>query len=401
MLNIISSQLSGGVITPTTPSFFAYLSTGATGYGVYPTSDSIYISSQVATNTLAYAAKIKWSDQTITWQRTLAGSGSEIGYGIGADSSSNVYLFGQSDSTTDAFISKYNSSGSIQWQKKATATGTERFRAGAVDSSGNPIAFGQLNGADPVIIKFDGTGATTFSSKYNFSSAIFTGGTTDSSGNIYAAGYFAGGTKGMLLKTDSSGVVTWARSLYGSAEGACGNPVVDSSGNVYVAFEYSSGTRYNGMAKYNSSGTQQWQRQLNITSGNFMWSAVDSSGNVYGAEDNLLFKWNSSGTLQWQRQFTGTTIDFQGISWFNNYIVLTGLIDTNAGIIVVKDDGSQTGTYTLGSYSIAYAAGSKTESAGGATSASETVSASASGATISTSTYTDAAGAATITKVTL
>lgn len=398
LLNSIIALLGVGTVVPTTPAFFAYLTTGASGYSIFPTSDSLYIAGQIGATTEAYATRLKWSDQTITWQRKLDASGVDVGYGIAADSSDNAYMFGNGNN--DVFVSKYNSSGAIQWQKKAVGASNERFRGGCVDSSGNPIGFGVTGGADPIIVKFDSTGATTFSNKYNFSSAIFLGGTTDST-SIYSGGYFAGGTKGMVLKTDSSGAVTWARSIYGSAEGACANPVVDSSGNVYIGFEYSSGTRFNGLAKFNSSGTLQWQRQINTTAGNFLFTAIDTSANIYAVVDNFIFKWNSSGTLQWQRQLTGTTIDLQGVYWYNNYVVITGLLDTNAAIFVIKDDGSQTGTYTLGTYSIAYAAGSKTEATGGATTATETVSASSSGLTISTSTYTDAAASTTITKVLL
>jgi hypothetical protein len=203
------------------------------------------------------------------------------------------------------------------------------------------------------------------------------------------------------MKTNSSGTVTWTKSLSGGGEGQISTAKVDSSGNVYVGFAYATGGRKSGVAKYDSSGTLQWQRQVNIASGNALTIDIDSSGNVYAisSDGNNLLKYNSSGTLQWQRVFTGTTIQFTGVHYDNGNVYVTGLFDTNGGIFIVKDDGSGTGTYTLGTYSITYAAGSLTDAAGGATDTTPTATASTASGTGSTSTFTDSAATNTLTSV--
>jgi uncharacterized delta-60 repeat protein len=96
----------------------------------------------------------------------------------------------------------------------------------------------------------------------------------------------------------------------------------DGSGNVYVA-----GATLNGsgnydilVAKYNSSGIQQWIQQHNGYSNNHDFATaifIDNSGNVYvtgtitdslmtRGSDLATLKYNSSGTLQWYRLYNGS-----------------------------------------------------------------------------------------------
>lgn len=93
-----------------------------------------------------------------------------------------------------------------------------------------------------------------------------------------------------------------------------GNLKVDASGNVYLA-PMEQGAGYSGVMKNNSSGTKQWAKRIygySGTGGGPMID-VDSSGNVYGVpwndssmSTNYAFgvaKWNSSGTIQWQNAY--------------------------------------------------------------------------------------------------
>ena len=204
------------------------------------------------------------------WIGNLGDSGSsDVGSGVGLDSSGNVYFFGFSDASgvQDFQLAKYNASGSIQWQRK--------LGSGTSNTSGECAV--------------------------------------DPSGNVYFCGY-SSSFLGRIGKYDSSGTLQWQRSLGGS-----GNTIIRSitasASNVYItATNSASGTNDCLIAKYNSSGAIQWQRTLDDgLAQNGVGIGIDSSENVYvtgssnsgGNFDILIVKYNSSGTLQWQRTLGG------------------------------------------------------------------------------------------------
>ena len=120
----------------------------------------------------------------------------------------------------------------------------------------------------------------------------------DSSNNIYVTGYTEGGLDGnthlgiediFLVKYNSSGTKQWTQQM-GTYQWDVGNGVtVDSSNNIYVTGyttrELDGNTRFGSydffLAKYDSSGTKQWTRQLG-SSGRDKGGgvAVDSSDNI-------------------------------------------------------------------------------------------------------------------------
>lgn len=139
----------------------------------------------------------------------------------------------------------------------------------------------------------------------------------DSSGNIYVAGVTqsqgAGGSDFLIAKYNSSGTIQWQRSLGGANSDTAFCITSDSSGNTYVGGQSDSGEFL--LAKYDSTGAIQWQRTITDGTGSqYNGVFVDSSNNVYacgtttvsGTGRWFLAKFDSSGTLQWQREFSGT-----------------------------------------------------------------------------------------------
>ena len=149
----------------------------------------------------------------------------------------------------------------------------------------------------------------------------------DTGGNIYVIGYTgsdgAGGNDFLIAKYNSSGVIQWQRTLGGTGNDFGFGIAIDSTDNIYVAgFTDSDGEGGNDflIAKYNSSGTIQWQRTLGGVDSDFgRGIAIDSTDNIYvvgytdsdgaGDFDLLVAKYNAAGVIQWQRTLGGTGSD--------------------------------------------------------------------------------------------
>ena len=134
----------------------------------------------------------------------------------------------------------------------------------------------------------------------------------DSSGNVYVTGYTGfshrrpdgEGPDIFLTKYDSSGSQQWIKQIGTPGWDSGESVAVDSSGNVYVTGQY------NGLflAKYNSNGTERWFKEIGFGVGRSV--ALDSSGNAYvtgqyrseefpqGVRDVFLLKYDTNGNLQ-------------------------------------------------------------------------------------------------------
>lgn len=402
------------------------------------------------------------------WIGTLGGTGQSQGYSVSVDGSGNAYFFGSSNASgTNSFeLAKYNSLGTIQWQKRLTGGTDSTGLSVYVDSSGNSYICGYSDGNPSgsyaiQFAKYDTSGNVSWQRYLTgggagaYGSAI----TADSSGNVYVCGNGTntGYAAAQIAKYNSSGTVQWQRRLDLSAS-SIDTPVnsiaVDSSANVYICGYYlNSGTQDIYLAKYNTSGTLQWQRRLggtgdqiglgisadssgNVyitgytvgatvssvvakydTSGAIQWQqtltgsgseqgysvTVDSSGNVYFCGRNtttsnafLIAKYNTSGVLQWQRILSGGDAYGRGIAVdsSNNYYIC-GYSDQRSGnndflFAKLPTDGTKTGTYVVGGYSYNYATSSLTDATSSLTAATSALTASSSAMTAGTTTMTEA-----------
>ncbi len=108
---------------------------------------------------------------------------------------------------------------------------------------------------------------------------------------------------------DQSLTKQWSKLLGTSSYDEGRGVSVDASGNVYVTGD--SGNRVL-LAKYNSSGLQQWSKSFG--SGDGYGVSVDASGNVYATGDSgnrvLLAKYSPSGEKQWSKSFGTSSYDY-------------------------------------------------------------------------------------------
>ena len=199
----------------------------------------------------------------------------------------------------DLFVVKYNSSGTKQWTKQYGTGQYDEARGVATDSSGNVYVVGgtkgNLNGisnsgrTDAFVIKFNSSGTKQWTKKLGTAqNDLANGVATDSSGNFYVTGFTyqhldgntsAGNADLFVVKYNSSGTKQWTKQLGTSSTDLADGVATDSSGNVYVV-----GYTYGGLdgntntggsdlfvVKYNSSGTKQWTKQLGSSSQNYYY----------------------------------------------------------------------------------------------------------------------------------
>jgi uncharacterized delta-60 repeat protein len=380
-----------------------------------------------------YAALlVKFDAQgTIQWQRSFDAAGTENAESVAIDSSDNVYTMGYTNSqglgNWEVWIAKYNSSGTIQWQRSLGGTGLDIGSTIAIDSSDNVYVSGHIrstgaNNDDLFFAKYNSSGTIQWQrvlggAGNDFGKSI----AIDSSDNVYLLGYTgstgAGSYDFLLAKYNSSGTIQWQRVLGGSLFEEGYSVAIDSSDNVYV-LGYTGSTGQGSadflLAKYNSSGTIQWQRTLGGSQDDAGYSvAIDSSNNVYvigytgsagaGVKDLLLAKYDSAGTIQWQRTLGGTGGDYGygiAIDSSDNVYVSGSTDSTGAGdddflLAKLPNDGSLTGVYSLGGINMTYAPSTLTGATSTLTDASASLTSATSTLTDATSTLTDASASLT------
>ena len=234
----------------------------------------------------AFIAKFS-STGSILWSTYLGGSSDDYGYSTAIDSSNNIYITGQTYSssgiatsgayqtslagTTNAFVTKLSASGTKLWSTYFGGSGTDLGRSIAVDPSQNIVILGQTSSSsgiatagayqtsyggsnDAFIAKLNPSGARQWATYYGGSGTEFGYAiVTDALSNIYISGYtsgspglstvgsyqagFGGGNDdGIVAKFSNTGYRLWASYFGGNGTDYCqGSLTVDNNSDLYFS----------------------------------------------------------------------------------------------------------------------------------------------------------------------
>lgn len=289
----------------------------------------------------AYNLVVAGTDQQRV--RALAGS-SFVSADVVAANAAVLYVRLTDSGTISSQRTIQSSSGDIRNTVKGITTdGTYDYLVMQDENSGN---------ADLVVAKMDSTPAIVWQRSLglgvggsnNFPVFSFNAIAVDSSGNVFAGGYNEVNVNSGIAKWNSSGTIQWQKNIApGTGEVYTSAVATDSSGNSFWVFQHNATPTRNSIIKIDSGGTVQWQRYLSTSDDLPLGAiAVDASGNVYTSfRDQTssgwaigIVKYDTSGTLQWQKRIYNS-----GAQSFNGVAKL--FID-GAGNLVVA--GSQSGS---------------------------------------------------------
>jgi uncharacterized delta-60 repeat protein len=273
------------------------------GWGIaVDSSDNIYINGFTKSFSMGDwdIALVKYDENGIQqWNSTWGGAERDIGWGIAVDSSDNIYIIGETESFgaehADIVLVKYDGNGILKWNHSWGGANWEEGLGVAIDSSSNVYVSGDTyndvtENSDLVLVKYDENGIQQWNQTWGgVGDDVSWGIVVDSSDNVYLTGYTesfgAGDDDIALVKYDRNGVLLWNRTWGGAKWDRGYGVAVDSSDNVYLAGfteSFGAGNIDMVLVKYDSFGAQQWYRTLGgVESDAGYGVAVDSSNNVY------------------------------------------------------------------------------------------------------------------------
>ncbi|TRZ70083.1 MAG: T9SS C-terminal target domain-containing protein [Bacteroidetes bacterium] len=266
------------------------------------------------------------NDGSVVWAKSAGGSGNDVGQGIAADGSGNVYVTGHFSSSSltfgttkltnagsdDIFIVKYDVTGNAIWAASAGGSNSDYSNGITTDGSGNSyvtggfmstsISFGETTLNNTVSGKFD-MFIVKYGAEGNVLWAKSAGGSandqgmsisTNGNGNVFVTGGFLSssitfGTTTLINKGTgcdmfivkyyaNDGSVLWAKSAGGSSTDNGMSIGTDGIGNVFVTGLYMSTSIIFGTITLNNP-----------------------EGGTSNGYDMFIAKYDANGTVPWAK----------------------------------------------------------------------------------------------------
>jgi len=219
------------------------------------------------------------------FQKTIGGTGDDYGYSIQQTSDGGYVITGETSSFgagySDVFVIKLDSSGNLSWAKTIGGTYSDYGYSIQQTSDGGYVITGETSS--------------------------------------FGAGYY----DVFVIKLDSSGNLSWAKTI-GGTSWDYGYSIQQTSDGGYVITggTYSFGAGYSDVfvIKLDSSGNLSWAKTIGGTGWDYGFSIQQTSDGGYvitgrtysfgaGYSDVFVIKLDSSGNLSWAKTIGGTSWD--------------------------------------------------------------------------------------------
>lgn len=253
--------------------------------------------------------------------------------GVFVTGMTNASLGGPQQGGGDAYLRKYDSTGTASWTTQLGRAAYDQGHDVAVDRLGNIFVVGQAGGLqqsdyagspDGFIAKYNSAGALEWlrgnkTPQQDFTLAV----ATDLANNVYVGGIAAGvlgethfgGFDAFLAKYTASGDLAWLHQFGGAGDDNIRDLVTDRFGNIYASGRTT--TKLDGtpvtdggtlfLRKYDVNGNALWTRQEGNTS-SISHLAMTNDGNIL----LLSSAERMDGPGQLRDEFEISTYDAQG-----------------------------------------------------------------------------------------
>jgi uncharacterized delta-60 repeat protein len=233
----------------------------------------------------------------------------------------------------DLLLLKYDRSGSLSWARTANLGSEDAVSSVRQTADGGYIlagytSTGRYENRDVLLLKYNSAGVlewarTTGGSNEDIAFSV----QQTADGGYVVAGetrsYGAGQTDALVLKYDSAGTLEWARTAGGDDYDYAHSVQQTADGGYVVAgFTRSYGMGYEDvfLLKYDSKGTLSWAKTTGGKDEDMAWSVQQTADSGYivagwtgsygaGGRDVLVLRYDNSGTLEWARTTGGSSSD--------------------------------------------------------------------------------------------